>query len=64
MNDLENLIKLAHVVARPWKISVCILGLLLAISMYANYKMAIKENVITIDADADHQSEITQSIEG
>lgn len=61
MNDLENLIKMANIVAKPWKISVAILSVLLLISVGANVYLATIENVITIDADNNVESYVEQS---
>lgn len=61
MNDLENLIKMANIVAKPWKISVAILSLLLLLSVGANVYLATIENVITIDADNNVESYVEQS---
>lgn len=62
MNDLEELIRLAHVVAKPYQKATVILAILLLISMFANYKLATRENVITVDADADNQSFVEQNV--
>lgn len=49
MNDLENLIKMANIVAKPWKISVSILSVLLLISVGANVYLATVENEVIIE---------------
>lgn len=51
MNDLENLIKMANIVAKPWKISVAILTVLLLISVGANVYLATIENEVIIEQD-------------
>lgn len=51
MNDLENLIKMANIVAKPWKISVAILSLLLLLSVGANVYLATIENEVIIEQD-------------
>ena len=61
-NDLEKVIRLAHVVAKPYRVASWGLLLLLLISMYTNYKLATRENVITVDADADNQSFVEQNV--
>lgn len=61
-NDLEKLIRLSHVVAKPYRVASWGLLLLLLISMYTNYKLATRENVITVDADADNQSFVEQNV--
>ena len=49
MNDLENLIKMANIVAKPWKISVAILSVLLLLSVGANVYLATVENEVIIE---------------
>ena len=61
-NDLEKLIRLAHVVAKPYQKATVLLSILLLLSMFANYKLATRENVITVDADADNQSFVEQNV--
>ena len=51
-----------NVVAKPYRVASWGLLLLLLISMYANYKLATRENVITVDADADNQSFVEQNV--
>ena len=51
MNDLEKLITLAHVVAKPYKITVFILSILLLISVCANVYLATIENEVIIEQD-------------
>lgn len=60
-NDLEKLIRLAHVVAKPYLIAVWVLSVLLLISVGANVYLATVENVITIDADNNVESYVEQS---
>lgn len=60
-NDLEKLIRLAHVVAKPYFIAVWVLSVLLLISVGANVYLATVENVITIDADNNVESYVEQS---
>ena len=61
MNELEDLIRLAHVVARPYLIAVWVLSVLLLLSVGANVYLATVENVITIDADNNVESYVEQS---
>lgn len=60
MNDLENLIKMANIVAKPWKISVAILTVLLLISVGANVYLATQTTEITFDANENSFSTINQ----
>lgn len=60
MNDLENLIKMANIVAKPWKISVAILSVLLLLSVGANVYLATQTTEITFDANENSFSTINQ----
>lgn len=60
-NDLEKLIRLSHVVAKPYLIAVWVLSVLLLLSVGANVYLATVENVITIDADNNVESYVEQS---
>lgn len=62
-NDLEKLIRLAHVVAKPYVVAIWFLSILLALSVLGNIYTATKDGLINIDADADRQSNITQNVE-
>lgn len=62
VNELENLIRLAHVVAKPYLIAVWILSFLLLLSVGANVYLATIENEFIIDADADNYSVVTQDV--
>lgn len=61
-NDLEELIRLAHIVAKPYLIAVWILAILLLFSVGANVYLATVENEFIIDADADHFSNVSQNV--
>lgn len=61
-NDLEELIRLARMVAKPYYVAVWFLSILLFCSVCANVYLATKENVISVDADADNQSFVEQSV--
>ena len=60
-NDLENLITLAKLVARPWVIATYVLAGLLALSVAGNVYLATHGTEITIDADNNIESNINQS---
>lgn len=60
MNDLENLIRMAHVVSKPWKVSVAILTVLLLLSVGANVYLATQTTEITFDANENSFSTINQ----
>jgi hypothetical protein len=60
MNDLENLILMANIVAKPWKISVAILTVLLFLSVCANVYLATQTTEITFDANENSFSTINQ----
>lgn len=57
--DLENLIKLAHEVAKPWKIATYLLAFLLVLSLAGNIYLATQSYEITIEQD---NSNATDSI--
>lgn len=61
-NELEDLIRLAHVVAKPYLIAVWVLSVLLLLSVGANVYLATVENEFIIDADADHFSNVSQNV--
>ena len=60
MNDLEDLIRLAHVVAKPYLIAVWVLSILLLISVGANVYLATQTTEITFDANENSFSTINQ----
>ena len=53
MNELEDLIRLARMVAKPYLIAVWILSALLLISVGANVYLATVENEVIIEHNAD-----------
>lgn len=61
-NELEDLIRLSHVVAKPYLIAVWVLSVLLLLSVGANVYLATVENEFIIDADADHFSNVSQNV--
>ena len=60
MNDLEQLIKLSHIVARPYYIAVWVLSLLLLISLAGNVYLATQDSEVVFNANKNNKSEITQ----
>lgn len=59
-NDLEKVIKLSHVVAKPYLIAVWVLSILLLISVGANVYLATQTTEITFDANENSFSTINQ----
>lgn len=51
MNDLEQLIKLSHIVARPYYIAVWVLSLLLLISLAGNVYLATQDTEVVFNAN-------------
>lgn len=47
--DLEKLTELAHIVAKPWRITTYILAFLLFVSLAGNIYLATLENSITLE---------------
>lgn len=62
MNDLENLIRMAQIVAKPWKVSVGILAVLLVASVLGNIYMATVEKEVVIEQDNDFSDFNTNGI--
>jgi hypothetical protein len=52
MNDLEKLIALSKVVAKPWVIATWVLAGLLALSVAGNIYLSLKEIPVLIDSDS------------
>lgn len=52
-NELEDLIRLAHVVAKQYLIAVWVLSVLLLLSVGANVYLATIENEVIIEHNAD-----------
>lgn len=52
-NDLEKVIRLAHVVAKPYYIAVWVLSVLLLLSVAGNVYLATVENEVIIEHTAD-----------
>lgn len=53
MNDLEELIRLARIVSKPYLIAVWVLSGLLLLSVGANVYLATIENEVIIEHNAD-----------
>ena len=52
-NELEDLIRMAHVVAKPYLIAVWVLSLLLLVSVGANVYLATIEKEVVIEHNSD-----------
>lgn len=61
MNDLEELIKLSRIVARPWFIATITLSILLALSICGNIYLATHGVEISFDADNNIESTVNQT---
>lgn len=59
--DLEKIIELAKEIARPYKITMYILAVLLIASVIGNIYLATKEIEVNIEADQNSESVITQT---
>ncbi len=51
MNELEKLIALSKVVAKPWVIATWVLAILLALSVAGNVYLLLKEIPVSINSD-------------
>lgn len=61
MNDLDNLIRLAKIVAKPWCICTWVLAILLAISLGINAYLIVNSGVnLDLYADGNIESDISQ----
>lgn len=63
MNDLQELIELSKIVSMPWRIATYVLSALLGVSVLGNIYMATVENIITIEAENNIESVISQKNE-
>lgn len=64
-NDLDNLIRLAKIVARPWCVCTWILAFLLCCSIGVNAWLIVKGGpIITFGADYNVESDIEQNNNG
>lgn len=60
--DLEKIIELAKILAKPYKITSYILGVLLVISLLGNVYLATQEvNVIVEQTNTDSDNNINQN---
>ena len=63
MNELEKLIALSKVVAKPWVIATWVLAGLLALSVAGNVYLMLNAPEDTLTANDNSESTITQSNE-
>ncbi len=63
MNELEKLIALSKVVAKPWVIATWVLAILLALSVAGNVYLLLNGVEVTMTANDNAESTITQSNE-
>lgn len=63
MNELEKLIALSKVVAKPWVIATWVLAGLLALSVAGNVYLMLNALEVTMTANDNSESTITQSNE-
>lgn len=61
MQDLQKLVELGKEFAEPWKKATKVLSVLLVITIVALLVSSYKKNQIVLEADFNHQSEITQT---
>lgn len=59
--DLEKIIDLAKILSKPWQIATYFLSILLVISLLGNIYLATEEVEVTIEADNNIESVITQT---
>ena len=59
--DLEKIIELAKILAKPYKITTYILAVLLVISLFVNVYLATQEIEVVLEADQNTDSVINQS---
>ena len=59
--DLEKIIELAKILAKPYKITTYILAVLLVISLLGNIYLATQEVEVTLEADHNTESVVNQS---
>lgn len=61
MKDIEELIKLSKIVARPWFIATITLSVLLTISICGNIYLATHGVEISFDANNNIESNVNQT---
>ena len=59
--DLEKIIELAKIIARPYKITTYVLAVLLIISLLGNIYLATQEVQVVLEADNNNESNVTQN---
>ena len=59
--DLEKIIELAKEIARPYKITTYVLGILLLVSILANVYLLSQPAVVTFEADNNTSSDVNQT---
>ena len=60
--DLEKLIELAKIIAKPYKITTIILAVLLLISILANVYLLSQPAVIELTANENNQTMVSQDV--
>ena len=60
--DLEKIIELAKEIARPYKITTYVLGVLLLVSILANVYLLSQPAVIEVSANENEQSSVNQNL--
>ena len=61
MQDLEKLVELGREIAKPWKQATKVLAVLLVVAVVALIVVSWRESSITIEADYNNHSEISQT---
>jgi hypothetical protein len=59
--DLEKIIELAKILAKPYKITTYILAVLLVLSICGNIYLATQEVEVVLEADENTESVINQT---
>lgn len=60
--DLEKIIELAKILAKPYKITTYILAVLLLVSILANVYLLSQPAVIEVSANENEQSSVNQNL--
>ena len=61
MQDLEKVVELGREIAKPWKQATKVLAVLLVVAVIALIVVSWRESSITIEADYNNHSEISQT---
>lgn len=61
MRDVEKIVKLGREFAEPWRKATKILSVLLVLSLIGLIAVTLQKNTVTIQADYNTESEITQT---